>query len=529
MAQPIVNDEMVEEDVFGGCPNKGQPPCHKWASPMASPSQQASSDPFKLSSLHLPDQFATPQGGDISCAFSPFVRTYSGSSTVVPDSAPMTPLVNYQPDPMGLHIFDPTASFAFSRCSSGGWDDFNEKMAFLPSQGQIPDLPREAQVENLEVLLEDVKAMYNSRYSDCVDEVETEEVQNILEEVKELYNSKYPLDQVDDLDTELEYDEDGALWVKTVREQDVPIQTQQLKCLELKLEEVKNLYNDKYPDDHVENASCDVERDADGAQWVTHAGESVLDMLDAQLKEVKKAYIERYACDNTAGEAGCHCDGPCESEVEEVFDLLDEVKGLYNMKYWPDTVDEVAQVDEVFDLLDEVKGLYNMKYGPNKLDEVAQVENLEALLEDVKAMYNSRYSDSVDEFDTDVVQNLLEEVKELYNSKCPLDQVDDLDTELEYDEDGALWVKTVREQDVPIQTQQLKCLELKLEEVKNLYNDKYPDDHVENASCDVERDADGAQWVTHAGESVLDMLDAQLKEVKKAYIERYACDNTAGE
>merc|ERR1719210_2725942 len=356
MAQPIVNDEMVEEDVFGGCPNKGQPPCHKWASPMASPSQQASSDPFKLSSLHLPDQFATPQGGDISCAFSPFVRTYSGSSTVVPDSAPMTPLVNYQPDPMGLHIFDPTASFAFSRCSSGGWDDFNEKMAFLPSQGQIPDLPREAQGENLEVLLEDVKAMYNSRYSDSVDEVETEEVQNILEEVKELYNSKYPLDQGDDLVTELEYDEDGALWVKTVREQDVPIQTQQLTCLELKLEEVKNLYNDKYPDDHVD-ASYDVERDVDGAQWVTHTGESVLDRLDAQLKEVKKAYIERYACDNIAGEAGCHSDGPCESEVDEVFDLLDEVKGLYNMKYWPDTVDEVDCHDGASDKMEELEGL----------------------------------------------------------------------------------------------------------------------------------------------------------------------------
>merc|ERR1712012_1492589 len=229
-----------------------------------------------------------------------------------------------------------------------------------------------AQVENLEVLLEDVKAMYNSRYIDSVDEVETEEVQNLLEEVKELYNSKFPLDQVDDLDTELEYDEDGALWVKTVREQDVPIQTQQLECLELKLEELKNLYNDKYPEDHVENASYDVERDADGAQWVTHAGESVLDMLDAQLKEVKKACIERYACDNTAGEAGCHSGGPCESEVEEVLDLLDEVKGLYNMKYWPD-----------------------------KVDEVAQVENLEVLLEDVKAMYNSRYSDSVDEFETE--------------------------------------------------------------------------------------------------------------------------------
>merc|ERR1712012_583971 len=295
-----------------------------------------------------------------------------------------------------------------------------------------------------------------------------------------------------------------------------------------KLEEVKNLYNDKYPEDHVENASYDVERDADGAQWVTHARESVLDMLDAQLKEVKKAYIERYACDNTAGEAGCHSDGPCESEVEEVFDLLDEVKGLYNTKYWPDTVDEVAKVDEVFDLLDEVKGLYNMKYGPNKLDEVAQVENLEALLEDVKAMYNSRYSDSVDEFETDVVQNLLEEVKELYNSKYPLDQVDDLDTELEYDEDGALWVKTVREQDVPIQTQQLECLELKLEEVKNLYNDKYPDDHVD-ASYDVDCDADGAQWVTYAGESVLDRLEVQLKEVKKAYIERYSYDKIAGE
>merc|ERR1712209_363424 len=258
-----------------------------------------------------------------------------------------------------------------------------------------------------------------------------------------------------------------------------------------KLEEGKNLYNNKYPDDHVENASCDVERDADGAQWVTCRGESVLDMLDAQLKEVKKAYIQRYSYDKIAVEAGCHCDGPCESEVEEVFDLLDEVKGLYNMKY-----------------------------GPNKLDEVAQVENLEVLLEDVKAMYNSRYIDSVDEVETEEVQNLLEEVKELYNSKFPLDQVDDLDTELEYDEDGALWVKTVREQDVPIQTQQLECLELKLEEVKNLYNDKYPDDHVD-ASYDVDCDADGAQWVAYTGESVLDRLEVQLKEVKKAYIERY--------
>merc|ERR1712242_537359 len=289
--------------------------------------------------------------------------------------------------------------------------------------------------------------MYNSKYADNMDAVGSEEgsdaqdLQNLLQEVKDLYNSKYPLDQVDDLDNQLEYDEDGVLWVKAVGEQDEADKTQQLECL---LDEVKGVYNLKFSFDDVDETACEVECDADGLAWETYTGPSMVDNLQSLLDDVKNAYNERYPCDSIEEDNG---------DIEGLFNLLAEVKGLYSAKYMPDKVEELE------DMLEEVKVMYTDKYRETMTSELWES------LEEVKAMYKSKYSEEGS--DAQDLQNLLQEVKDLYNSKYPLDQVDDLDNQLEYDEDGVLWATAVGEQDEADKTQQLECL---LDEVKGLYN-----------------------------------------------------------
>merc|ERR1712150_71901 len=125
-----------------------------------------------------------------------------------------------------------------------------------------------------------------------------------------------------------------------------------------------------------DNASCDVDCDADGAVWESYTGEDVLDRLEVQLDEVKSAYNEKYPCDKIDGEVGCRSDGARESKMEEVLDLLDEVKGLYSVKYWPDHADEVESTRQS-----------------------TNVEELEALLNQVKALYKERFPLEVNEDD----------------------------------------------------------------------------------------------------------------------------------
>mmetsp|Transcript_26630 Transcript_26630/g.70665 ORF Transcript_26630/g.70665 Transcript_26630/m.70665 type:complete len:379 (+) Transcript_26630:82-1218(+) len=350
MAQPIVNQEMVEKDVFGGCPIKGQPPCKIQVSPMSTPFSQMSSDPLTPSLSHLPDPMASPQ---LSCSGIPFTRTYSGGSTVVPDSAPMTPLMPFQTDPsnelsfrpFGSFSLDPSMGLAFSRtvsCESSFV--IEEQVNHQPSDSPSPYHVPEKKVEELEELLEEVMAMYHAKYPlDHVDDSshevgcdadgmswvqyvgqgrsQVEKLQDLCSEVKDLYNAKYPLDHVDDVETEVGHDLDGLLWVRyTGSGGHLSDQMQQLEEL---LEEVKRLYGKRYPLDCLEDEGQELGYDADGLLWVNQTGLGNQFVLQHEGEEKNKSVRST-------------------SKMEQMQDMLSEVKRLYNEKYPLDCVDDLS-------------------------------------------------------------------------------------------------------------------------------------------------------------------------------------------
>jgi len=145
-----------------------------------------------------------------------------------------------------------------------------------------------------------------------------------------LYNEKYPHDHVDD-EREFGLDADGLLWVQNTGH---GLASREAKVDELQdlLEEIKTLYNDEFPLDHVDDMGCELGHDTDGVLWVQHTG------LGLQ---------------------------PRGTNVEELENLLGEVKGLYNQKY----------PDELHDQLEEVKALYNEKYPLDHVDNEA-LENV---------------------------------------------------------------------------------------------------------------------------------------------------------
>merc|ERR1712137_26673 len=202
--------------------------------------------------------------------------------------------------------------------------------------------------------------------------------------------------------------------------------TDQIQALESLVDEVKGLYNLKFPFDDVDATTCEVERDADGSVWEI-SGCSVVDHVEALLGDVKSAYNERHPGDIIGDE-----DDTDDSKVKELFNLLNEVKGLYSVKYTP------SNVEELEDLLEEVKTMYDDKYPGDRLFES---------LEEVKALYNSKYpsEQSFDSEECTRLDDLLQEVKDLYNSQHPSDQLDVLDSDLE--NDTVCFVKTIREND----------------------------------------------------------------------------------
>jgi len=655
MAQSIVNSEMAGKDVLGGCPIKGQPPCKIQVSPMSTPFSQMSSDPLTPSLSHLPDPMGSPQ---ISCGGIPFTRTYSGGSTVVPDSAPMTPLMPFQTDPSNELSFrpfgslssDPYAGLAFSRtvsCESNYVTE--ERVGYQATHGSpAKDLAPERAVKHLEDLLEEVKGMYNSKYPlDHVDDSgyevgsdvdgltwvrytgqgrsQVEKLQDLLSEVKALYNAAYPMDHVDDIEHEIGYDADGMLWVKSTGQ---GVESGPVDRLEDLLEQVKGLYNEKYPLDHIDVADCDVGYDTDGLLWVKYVGQGVQTphakaaKLMHLLDEVKGLYHAKYPFDNVDdvdAEVGIDADGLLwveyagdgvemrDTQVGDLEELLEEVKHLYNERYPLDHIDDVgrevgqdadgllwvqhigqgletqgAKIERLEVLLEEVKGLYNEKYPLDHADDVdhevgrdadgllwvqctghsteareLKMEELLDLLEEVKCLYNERYLlDHVDYVSCEVgrdadgllwvqhfgqgfertrtkadeLHELLQEVKALYNEKYPHDHVDDDEREVGRDEDGLLWVQYTGHHSRSRDSKIDELLDL-VEEVKALYNEQFPLDHVDNVECEMGRDADGLLWVMHTGQGVqtrcakIEQLEDLLEEVKGLYNQKYPHDH----
>lgn len=379
-----------------------------------------------------------------------------------------------------------------------------------------------SQVERLEDLLQEVKCLYNERYpEDSADDTgneigydadgllwmqftgqgiersQVEKLEDLLAEVKGLYNKRYPEDHAEDSELEVGTDADGLLWVQYTGQGSKPWDAK-VERLEDLLEEVKDLYNDKYPQDHVDDDDREVGIDADGLLWVTYTGHA------SQTREQEVDLGRKHA-------------GPCaqtrERNLEELQDLLEEVKGLYNARYPLDHVDEISHEVGV-----DAEGLFWMAYtGQGTNMRARKVESLEDLLEEVRGLYNMKY---------------------------PLDHVDDEETEVGHDLDGLCWVRYTGSGGRL--TRRVAQLEDLLDEVKCLYNQTYPLDNLDDEGCEIGYDADGLLWVSHSGigiegapvsekeegvyevacsKSKLEKLQDMLAEVMRLYNERYPLDN----
>jgi len=381
--------------------------------------------------------------------------------------------------------------------------------------------------------------------------------------VKGLYNEKFPLDHVDDEGCEMGHDADGLVWVRHSG-QGVRTRSIELAQLEDVLEEVKGLYNQKYPHDHVDDAGHEVGCDTDGLLWVRYTNRSQEDELQDLLNEVKGLYNEQYPLDHVDDvdrEVGCDSDGLVwtkytgqgidRSQAERLEGLLEEVKCLYNERYPEDTVDDV---DCEFGY--DADGMLWEKFIGQGLEH-DRIGMLEGLLAEVKDLYNEKYpQDHVDDLELDIgvdveglswveytgpgpktwaakvekLDDLLEEVKDLYNEKHPQDHVDDEEREIGSDADGLLWVRYTAHT-AEKQEQKVDKLEDLLREVRALYNERYPQDHVDDAERDIGTDADGLLWVRYTGHStenrdrMMSELQDLLGEVKGLYCEKYPLDH----
>eukprot|EP00443_Scrippsiella_acuminata_P008695 CAMPEP_0115211150 /NCGR_PEP_ID=MMETSP0270-20121206/22615_1 /TAXON_ID=71861 /ORGANISM="Scrippsiella trochoidea, Strain CCMP3099" /LENGTH=512 /DNA_ID=CAMNT_0002624829 /DNA_START=33 /DNA_END=1571 /DNA_ORIENTATION=+ len=500
MSWPMVNDDMVEEDVLAGCPVNGQPVVRSQISSSAklAPCTQMSSD-----LPHLSDLGHGIQGNQISCGFLPFIRTYSRGSTVVPDSAPQSPLISFQADPgseefLGTFSLDPDFGLAFSHAvSESNSEAGTHDMCALPSRlEEMDDLGSE--------VVSDANGISALGYLGQ-GRTQVEIPQDLPQDFSAIFNPKYPFYNTFDSEREIGCDAEGLLQFENIGHR---FQRSHLEDLEDLLGEVKDLYNQKYPLDHVDLVGSEVQYDTDGLLWLKHEGQGV------QTRD---------------------------AEVEKLQHLLDDVKDLYNAKYPLDSVDVVD-----FEVGTDVDGLLWVQYSGDEIEaRDTQVGDLEELLEEVKQLYNKKYPlDRVDDVGQEVgcdvgldvqvakmeqLEALLHDVKGLYNEKYPLDHVDDPDREVGHDSDGLLWVRYTGNS---AEAHKLKMEELftLLEEVQGLYDDKYLIDHLYGVDCEVRHDANGLIWVRHSGRgserphTKVDELEELLHEVKMLYNEKYPHD-----
>merc|ERR1712150_181770 len=329
----------------------------------------------------------------------------------------------------------------------------------------------------------------------------------MVQDVKSMYNAKYPFDHADDLECEMGCDEEGLLWVETTGQ---GIEHSQIEKLEDMLGEVKHLYNQKYPFDHVDESDRDVGYDADGLLWVQYTRQGIqtqkVDKLQELLQEVKNLYNEKYPHDNVD---------------EDGHEVGRDSDGLLWVRYTGDgaetrVIEEEASVKQLEDLLEEVKGLYNSKYPLDHIEDSGHEAGCDSDgLTWVKFTGQGRSQ-------LDKLQDMLQDVKSMYNAKYPFDHADDLECEMGCDEEGLLWVETTGQ---GIEHSQIEKLEDMLGEVKHLYNQKYPFDHVGESDRDVGYDADGLLWVQYTGQGIqtqkVDELHELLQEVKNLYNEKY--------
>ena len=108
--------------------------------------------------------------------------------------------------------------------------------------------------------------------------------------MKQLYKQKYG-EEVDQEDTDVQYDADGTPWIQI---SGTGVATDlRVERLEQLLSTVKDLYSEKYGRD------VDTEYDADGTPWKVTEGTGVprdcrVERLEQKLAEVKQLYKQKY-------------------------------------------------------------------------------------------------------------------------------------------------------------------------------------------------------------------------------------------
>jgi len=470
----------------------------------------------------------------------------------------------------------------------------------------------------LEYKLDEVKSLYRKKYgedvdsesdSDCdlVDEDGTpwtykvgsgpatmDALEEKLDEVKTLYKTKYGKDVDSESECDL-LDSDGTPWISTVGSGPAT-----MHALEEKLNEVKTLYREKYGEDADSESECEGDLlDEDGTPWICKSGNgpATMDALEEKLEELKSLYRQKY------GE-----DVDTESEIEG--DLLDsdgtpwictvgsglptrlavkgklQVRNLYREEDGQDVDSESESESDLFDSdgcvtdtmwvleekLDEVKNLYREKYGQD-VDTESEIEcdlldadgtpwictsgsgpatmdALEHKLEDVKNLYREKYGQDVDSesesecdlLDSDgtpwictvgsglvtmgALEKKLVEVKTMYSKRFgqDVDSESDSDDDL-VDGDGTLWTYTVGSGPAT-----MDALQEKLDEVKNMYKEKYGQDVESESECDL-LDSDGTPWIATFGTGLatVDVLEEKLDKVKTLFREKYGQDVDASE
>jgi len=112
--------------------------------------------------------------------------------------------------------------------------------------------------------------------------------------------------------------------------------------------------------------------------------------------------------------------------VEKLEDLLDEVKCLYNQSYPLDNLDEEGR-----EVGYDADGLLWVKYSGVGIEDALG-----------SGIEEEKYEMARNKSKFERLQDMLAEVRHLYNKKYPLDNVDDLGSDVGYDADGLLWVRS---------------------------------------------------------------------------------------
>mmetsp|Transcript_18343 Transcript_18343/g.34596 ORF Transcript_18343/g.34596 Transcript_18343/m.34596 type:complete len:506 (+) Transcript_18343:85-1602(+) len=323
-----------------------------------------------------------------------------------------------------------------------------------------------------------------------------------LEEVKALAEEKNKREQTDDS----EDDDDSIEWITEGKapstQQDSTPWTRSsgpvtMGVLEEKLDEIKNMYLEKYGQDVDSESEIDTDLiDEDGTPWIctVGTGPATMNVLQEKLEEVKTLYREKFGQD-------------VDSESKSDGDLVDE-----DGTPWMCTVGTgAATMDVLEQKLEEVKTLYKEKYGED-VDSESEIEC--DLLDSDGTPWIGTFGSGL--VTMGALEKKLVEVKTMYSKRFgqDVDSESDSDDDL-VDGDGTLWTYTVGSGPAT-----MDALQEKLDEVKNMYKEKYGQDVESESECDL-LDSDGTPWMRTVGTGLPTMsaLKKKLHEVKHLYRE----------